>query len=245
MNTENLHIGLSAFNNAYWKGIFYPEGLPASKRFEYYCTHFNTYELNASFYKFPTLKGLQSWYGKGPEGFQFSVKMYKGVTHFRRFNDCSREIADFYAVCREGLKEKLANVLIQLPPSFHYSPERLDIIITSLDPAFSNVVEFRHESWWRQDVMETLQQHGIIFCSVSYPGLQDTIIKTTATGYVRLHGVPKLFYSGYSEAYLEDMLMQLEAAAFEKCFVYFNNTAANEGILDALKFKALTAKLHD
>ena len=228
MITENLHIGLSAFNNAYWKGIFYPEGLPASKRFEHYCTHFNTYELNASFYKFPTLKGLQSWYGKSPEGFQFSVK-----------------IADFYAVCREGLKEKLANVLIQLPPSFHYSPERLSIIITSLDPAFSNVVEFRHESWWRQDVMEALQQHGIIFCSVSYPGLQDTIIKTTATGYVRLHGVPKLFYSGYSEAYLEDLLVQLEAAAFEKCFVYFNNTAANEGILDALKFKALTAKLHD
>lgn len=236
MTPKNLHIGLSAFNNAYWKGIFYPEGLPASKRFEYYCTHFNTYELNASFYKFPTLKGLQAWYDKSPEGFLFSVKMYKGVTHFRRFNECSREIADFYTVCREGLKEKLANVLIQLPPSFHYSPDRLGIIITSLDPSFSNVVEFRHESWWRQDVMEALQEHGIIFCSVSYPGLSDAIVKTAGTGYARLHGVPKLFYSGYSEAFLEDMLSQIGLAGFDSCFVYFNNTAGNEGILDALEF---------
>lgn len=237
-----VHIGLSAFNNSYWKGIFYPEGLPASRRFEHYCQHFDTYEINATFYKFPTLKSLQSWHSKSPEGFTFSVKMYKGVTHFKRFNECRELISDFYNVCREGLAEKLGPVLFQLPPSFGYNPERLDILINSVDKSFTNVVEFRNESWWRQDVMEALRVNGIIFCSVSYPNLPDAIARTAATGYVRLHGVPKLFYSGYSEAYLEDMLTQIKAAGFDNCYVYFNNTASPEGILDTLKFKEILAR---
>lgn len=243
MKSDKLHIGLSAYNNSYWNGIFYPDGMPASKRFAYYCEHFNTYEINATFYRFPTLKSLQSWYAKSPDGFLFSVKAHKGITHFKRFKDCEEEITQLYATLREGLQDKLACVLFQLPPSFSYSEERLELIIASLDYSFRNVVEFRNESWWRQEVYDALAAKGITFCSVSYPTLPNEVMATTKTGYVRLHGVPKLFYSEYSNAELEKMHEEITEKDFDEAFVYFNNTAGPAGIVNALNFKktALTS----
>lgn len=239
MKKNQIITGCSSFNEAYWKGVFYPESLPRKDWFAFYCRHFKTYEMNGSFYRFPTDKSLASWYGKAPDGFLFSVKMYKGVTHFKKFNGCKTEIADFYTVCRENLKEKLACVLFQLPPSFRYSHERLQQILEALDYSFENVIEFRHESWWREDVYDAFRKKGIVFCNVSYPELPEEIVPTANTGYVRLHGVPKLFYCGYGQAELERRYEEISRQGWEKAFVYFNNTASSEGITDALGFEKL------
>jgi len=230
----NINIGLSAYNNSYWKGIFYPEDLPASKRFEFYCQHFSTYEINATFYKFPTEKSLKAWYDKSPDGFLFSVKAPKLVTHLKKFNDVQNEIDEFYKLCSEGLKEKLGFVLFQLPPSFNYSEERLNAIIGSLNAEFKNVVEFRNETWWRQDVFDALAENKITFCSVSYPKLSDAVIANTLTVYARLHGVPKLFYSGYSDEFLKNLVEQVNKSDASDAYIYFNNTAGPEGIINAL-----------
>ena len=235
---KDIHIGLSAYNNSYWIGIFYPEDLPASKRFEFYCRHFNTYEINATFYKFPTEKSMRAWYDKSPASFMFSVKTPKIITHFKRFNDVQNEIDEFYKLCREGLKEKLGFILFQLPPSFDYTPEKLNMIISSLNHDFKNVVEFRNISWWIPETFDALTKHGIIFCSVSYPKLPDTVISTTSTVYIRLHGVPKLFYSGYSNDKLEEFKNEIQSNDnINSAYIYFNNTAGNEGILNALQLK--------
>lgn len=237
---KNIHIGLSAYNNSYWKGIFYPEDLPASKRFEYYCQHFSTYEINATFYKFPTEKSLKAWYDKSPQGFMFSVKAPKLVTHLKKFIGVQNEIDQFYKLCSEGLKEKLGFVLFQLPPSYDYTDERLELILNSLNPDFKNVVEFRNESWWRQDVFDAMAKKGILFCSVSYPKLPDAIQVTTPLVYVRLHGVPKLFYSGYSQPYLQDLITALERNKnVTDAYIYFNNTASTEGIVNALALQKI------
>lgn len=237
---KDIHIGLSAYNNSYWKGIFYPEGLPASKRFVFYCQHFDTYEINATFYKFPTDKSMKAWYDKSPEGFFFSVKAPKTITHFKKFIEATEEIDAFYNICSEGLKEKLGFVLFQLPPSFDYTPERLHLIINSLNPGFKNVVEFRNASWWLPEVFEAFTKHGIIFCSVSYPKLDDSIISTSATVYIRLHGVPKLFYSGYSNEKLQEIKDSItQDINIKNAYIYFNNTAGNEGILNTLYMKSL------
>jgi uncharacterized protein YecE (DUF72 family) len=242
MSNEKIIIGCSTFNESYWKGVFYPEDLPRKDWFAYYCKHFNTYEMNSSFYKFPTAKVLQGWYQKAPDGFLFSVKMYKGVTHFKRFNDCERLIAEFYAVCRDNLKEKLACVLFQLPPSFSYSEEKLELILNAIDFSFTNVIEFRNESWWRSDVYESLRQKDVVFCNVSYPKLPETIVATTTTGYVRFHGVPKLFYSGYGYEALKRWYNDIMRHDLEKTFIYFNNTASEHGILDALELNKIANK---
>lgn len=228
-------VGCSSYYNRKWAGIFYPPDLPSKEWFAYYCEHFNTYELNASFYKFPTVKSLQTWHTKSPEGFIFSVKAPKLITHSKKFVECARELGDFYLACREGLKDKLGCVLFQLPPSFNYTPERLELILENLDPEFKNVIEFRNESWWIQEVFDAFIEHKLIFCSVNYPKLPTIIIATAATAYVRLHGNPTLFYSEYSSAELDKMEEEIRGhSTVKEAFVYFNNTANTAGILNAL-----------
>lgn len=240
MKNENIHIGLSAFNNTYWKNIFYPADIPRTKWFDFYATKFKTYELNGTFYKAPTVKSLKAWHDKVPADFSFSVKAPKLITHFKKFNNCETEISDFYSICREGLKEKLACILFQLPPSFDYSSEKLQLIINSLDPTFKNVVEFRNASWWKKEVFEAFAANDITFCSVSFDKLPSDLIETNAIGYIRLHGVPKLFYSEYSADELQELQSKiLQKTGWKEVFVYFNNTASEAGVLNALSMKSL------
>jgi uncharacterized protein YecE (DUF72 family) len=238
MSRPVIYIGTSGFYNKAWVGIFYPEGMPGKEWFSFYCKHFNTFEINATFYKFPTLRIMQNWYDRAPEGFMYAVKAPKVITHLKRFGNCETEIAQFYSVCREGLAEKLGPVLFQLPPSFSYSEERLNMILEALSPDFNNVVEFRNSSWWREDVYSALAAKGITFCSVSYPGLPEDIIANTSTGYVRLHGSEKLFYSQYSPEYISALADKITIqSGLSKAFVFFNNTASTAGIISANQFK--------
>ena len=235
MKHSAMLVGCSSYYNRKWAGIFYPPDLPSKEWFTFYCEHFNTYELNASFYKFPTAKSLHTWHTKTPEGFVFSVKAPKLITHSKKFVECSRELSDFYLACREGLKEKLGCVLFQLPPSFNYTSGRLQLILENLDPEFKNVIEFRNESWWIQEVFDAFSESKLIFCSVNYPKLPTTIVATASTAYVRLHGNPTLFYSEYSSSELDKMAEEIRGHAnVADAFVYFNNTASTAGILNAL-----------
>jgi len=241
---ENLkfHIGCSAYATPAWKNLFYPKDLPKSKWFDYYCQHFNTYEFNGSFYRFPTVKNLLTWHDKTPADFQFSIKIPKIITHIKKLQDCEKEIAEFYAVAKEGLRDKLACVLWQLPPSFSYREERLKSLIQGTDTDFKNVVEFRHESWWREDVIDLLNENHITFCNVNYPKLPSEIHKNLPIGYVRMHGNPELFYSEYSQNQIEKLYLDVQNLEFQEVYVYFNNTASTAGIINALQFKKLIEK---
>lgn len=240
MKRKTIHIGCSSYNTADWKGIFYPEDLPKNRWFEFYCRHFSTYELNATFYRFPTLQSLQSWYDKAPEIFVFSVKAPKQITHLNRFADCTQLIEDFYSTCKEGLQDKLGCILFQLPPSFNYTPERLELIFSYLRPEFKNVMEFRNESWWNTEVWDAFSKSPAIFCSVDYPKLPSEIQVTAPTAYMRFHGNPKLFYSEYGhEKFQNTVDVILKADDLEEIFIYFNNTASTAGILNALEMKSL------
>jgi uncharacterized protein YecE (DUF72 family) len=239
---KNLHIGCSSFYNRYWKNVFYPENISSSKWFEYYCEHFDTYEINGTFYKFPTLKTMENWYQKTSENFFFSVKAPKVITHSKRFIDCESLIKDFYAICSNGLRHKLRCVLFQLPPNFHYTNEKLLFIINQLDLEFNNVVEFRHPSWWIPEVWNELSKNNITFCSVSHPQLPETICTACPIIYIRLHGRTKMFYSNYSTEELSainDVINSYEK--LKATFVYFNNTASAAGVLNALELKNLVS----
>ena len=237
-----IHDGCSSYYNSYWQQVFYPLGLPRSKWFDYYCEHFKTYELNATFYRFPTLKSLQSWYAKAPKDFVFGVKAPKIITHIKKFVNCQQEINDFYSICNEGLRDKLGCILFQLPPSFDYTPQRLELIISYMNSEFNNVIEFRNQSWWTEQVYSALSEKGITFCNVSYPLLPEVLIKTKNIGYIRLHGKPDLFYSDYTEEQLQQLWTEVENSKFEQVFIYFNNTASKAGILNALTFRNIKSK---
>jgi uncharacterized protein YecE (DUF72 family) len=110
-------IGCSGYHYTDWKRIFYPEGLSQRKWFEFYSTQFNSLELNMTFYRFPKLDFLQSWYERSPENFTYCVKAPRLITHFKRLNDAQEALNNFYVTVREGLREKLGCVLFQFPSS--------------------------------------------------------------------------------------------------------------------------------
>jgi uncharacterized protein YecE (DUF72 family) len=222
--SPKIYIGCSGFHYREWKNVFYPDGLPQSKWFQFYCEHFNTLELNVTFYKFPSEKSLANWYNTSPNGFMFSVKAPKAITHFKKFNECERMLKDFYTSIQNGLQQKLGCALFQLPPQLIYSEELLHKIIINLNPSFKNVLEFRHASWWNRIVFQQLKKNNIIFSGISYPKLPDEIVKTNVSLYYRLHGVPVLYKSSYSELFLRNLIKEINKLKVKEAWLYFNNT---------------------
>jgi len=230
----NWHIGCSGFHYRDWKGKFYPEDLPQKKWFDYYCEHFDTIELNVTFYRFPQLSLLQNWYNKSPDHFRFAVKAPKAITHFKQFHDTARMVGDFYETINNGLKEKLGPVLFQMPPKFAYDEERLERILKNLDPSFNNVAEFRNVCWWREDVYKALAEKNITFCGMSYPALPDDVIENTPSVYYRFHGVPNLYRSPYSKEFLKKVVDAVKAnPKVKEGWFYFNNDYDAVGVWNA------------
>ena len=217
-------VGCSGFHYKGWKGKFYPEKLPQRKWFEFYCQSFNTIELNVTFYRFPRVANLQTWYKQSPDEFMFTVKAPKFITHYRRFNNAARQLHDFYSIIAEGLEDKLGPVLFQMHPSMAYEEAKLEQIISSMDPAFVNVLEFRHSSWWRTNVLKALQEAKISFCGISHPTLPDKVYKTAPTLYYRFHGVPQLYLSSYSNKQLQQVVGEIKRKrSVSDVYMYFNN----------------------
>lgn len=232
------HIGCSGYHYRDWKEVFYPPGMPQRSWFEYYSSRFDTLELNTTFYRFPQLTTLEKWYETSPAHFVFSAKAPRLITHYKRFNDCQSLLSDFYSAMEKGLKEKLAVVLFQFPPTMAYSREQLKKLLDGLSGSFTNVVEFRHASWWTEEVYARLSRKRIVFSGISHPALPQTTIINRSTVYYRFHGIPRIFYSRYTEGQLKSFCDGLlEQANTRQVFVYFNNTASTAAIRNAVWLK--------
>jgi uncharacterized protein YecE (DUF72 family) len=231
-------IGCSGFYYKTWKDRFYPPKLPQRKWFEYYCEFFNTVELNVTFYRFPKIEMLKGWYARSPEDFRFTAKAPRLITHFKRFHDARREAKDFYKLLRDGLQAKLGTVLFQLHPGIHYSSDNLERILETLDPSFRNILEFRHESWWNNDVIDELKRNNVSFCGISYPGLPDQVMKSGEVVYYRFHGVPKLYLSSYADNELSHVASSISKFRnVTDVYAYFNNDIEVAAIFNARKLQ--------
>jgi uncharacterized protein YecE (DUF72 family) len=234
-------IGCSGYHYSEWKRIFYPDDLVQRKWFEFYTQHFNSLELNVTFYRFPRMNSLQTWYDRSPANFSFSVKAPRLITHYKRLNDAQRVLQDFYKTAKEALKEKLGCVLFQFPSSFVYEEHRLERIVNLLDHSICNVVEFRHPSWWQDAVYNAFTERNIVFCGMSHPELPDKLIRTARRVYYRLHGVPHLYYSKYETQKLEQLVSEINNLDnIDEAFIFFNNTAEGAAILNAKEVQELS-----
>lgn len=230
------HIGCSGFHYKHWRNKFYPERLAEQHWFAYYAEHFKTLELNVTFYRFPRLSFIRKWYEQAPPDFMFAVKAPRAITHFKQFHGTADMINDFYGTIRGGLQEKLGPVLFQLPPRLAYTEERLERLSGQLDPGFTNVLEFRHPSWWQPVVYDRLAQQGVTFCGMSHPELPQDLVAHTETVYYRFHGIPDLYRSAYGEDQLKQFAGRLNAnETIKEAWCYFNNDAAVAAIPDALE----------
>lgn len=233
-------IGCSGYHYTEWKRIFYPDGLAQRKWFEYYSSQFNSLELNVTFYRFPKLDFLKSWYDRSPEKFSFTLKAPRLITHFKRLNEAQDALNNFYDVIQNGLREKLDSVLFQFPSSFVFEEHRLDRINSLLNHSVKNVVEFRHKSWWQDSVYNSFKQNNITFCGMSHPELPDDVIKTSNSVYYRFHGVPHLYLSLYESQPLEYIAQQIQRMEGVKDVnIFFNNTAEAAAVLNAKQFQEL------
>lgn len=239
---KNWWIGCSGFYYKGWKEKFYPAGMPQRKWFDFYCEYFNTVELNVTFYRFPKLEDLKSWFKRSPDDFRFTVKANRLITHYKKFTNVKRETDDFYNTVSKGLDRKLGTVLFQLHPRIEYSEENLNKILETLNLSFTNVIEFRNESWWRTDVIKTLKDNNVTFCGISYPSLPEDVIKTAPAMYYRFHGVPHLYLSSYSEVKLRQICEDIKKyRAVKDVYCYFNNDIEVAAVSNAKTLQSIVS----
>src|SRR6266404_979722 len=156
--TTRVFVGTSGFAYKEWKGSFYPEDLPAKKYLSYYAEHFRTTEINNTFYRMPSAKLCEGWYAEVPDDFSFTLKLSQRITHFKRLKNVDDEM-NFFLESAAGLKEKLGPILVQLPPNFKKDTEVLDAFLTTFATKGKLAFEFRHESWFADDVYDLLRKH--------------------------------------------------------------------------------------
>jgi uncharacterized protein YecE (DUF72 family) len=217
-----LHVGCSGWRYWKWRDSFYAN-VPQDQWFAQYLKRFDTVEINASFYSWPTIANVQAWRRQpGRKRFVYTVKVCELITHVKRFKGTKTLIRDF-GIVADILGERMGCFLFQLPPSHRYTRARLDAIVSQLDPKRRNVVEFRHASWWNEDVYEAFRKAGIIFCSCSGPRLPDELIRTADDVYIRLHGPKRWYRHDYSKSELTTWATRIEASGAKRFWIYFNN----------------------
>ncbi len=181
----NIWVGTSGFQYAEWKGTFYPEDLSTAKMLPYYAERLSTTEINYTFRRIPSAKSMQTWWGATPERFKFSLKAPQKVTHFAKLRDCGDTLRYFYQVISD-LEAKLGVVLFQLPPAFKKDAPLLATFLEDVPPGMRAAFEFRHASWFDDEVYALLKNKNVALCLADSENLATPIVATADYGYLRL-----------------------------------------------------------
>ncbi len=220
-----IYVGCSGFNYGDWKGNFYPSDLPQKKWLQYYCTVFNTVELNVTFYRLPLAGTFDKWRAETPPDFAFSLKGSRYITHIKRLLDPEEPLELFYERALR-LKEKLKVVLWQFSPGFKIDIERLRKFLMLLgNYPVRNTLEFRHESWMTKGVIDLCSKYGVSLCMADWPEFLDDIAVTADFVYQRRHGQGGNYATLYSMADLREDALRIKGYVknSKDSFMYFNN----------------------
>jgi uncharacterized protein YecE (DUF72 family) len=222
-----IRIGCSGWNYREWRGRFYPEGLPARLWLEYYARHFDTVEVNATFYRLPSRDAVARWVQQTPDGFELAVKASRYVTHVKRLSDVHDGVLRLYERL-EPLRDadRLGPILWQLPPDFKRADDRLAEALTHLGQG-RHAFEFRHPSWFAPEVLELLHSHGAALVVADDARRAAPCIPHDSTWrYVRLHYGRRGRNGNYSATELDswaDRIADWLRTGTGDVYVYFNN----------------------
>jgi uncharacterized protein YecE (DUF72 family) len=178
-------IGTSGYNYPEWRGTFYPEKFPTNKMLAYYAERFNTVEVNYTFYKMPTEKLLDGWAAGTPDGFTFTLKAPRRITHDSRLRDC-RELTDAFCRIASTLGPKLGVLLFQLPPNLKRNDDVFGAFLDALPHGARAAFEFRHESWHDEAVFAALRARNLALCIADSEKMSTPVVATADYGYFRL-----------------------------------------------------------
>jgi|SRR5579872_118073 len=238
-----IRIGTSGWHYKHWKGPFYPADLPASKMLDYYLRHFDTVEINNSFYRLPPESALENWRNSTPPNFLFAVKGSRYLTHMKKLADPEAGLEKFLTRV-EILGAKLGPVLFQLPPFLDARLDRLQGFLAALPKSLRVAFEFRHPGWHTEAVYQLLRHHNAAFCVFDLAGFESPVEVTADFAYVRLHGPGGRYQGDYSPVALRRWAGHIDTwrRRLKAVYVYFDNDQAGFAPKNALELKRLIAE---
>lgn len=229
-----VHIGTSGWSYSHWKENFYPKEIKPANWLEYYSHAFSTVEINNTFYRMPKKSTVEKWHEDVPDAFIFSIKISRYISHRKKLHDC-KESLDFFYQRIKPMGSKTGPILIQLPPSFKANQERLIDFIGYLNTDYKHTFEFRHPSWFTEDIYELLNKNKIALCITDLNKKLSPEEITSDFTYIRLHGPKKAYQGSYGKANLRNWKKKIDRwlASSISVFCYFDNDEKGFAIEDA------------
>jgi len=230
-----LYVGTSGFKYKEWKGKFYPQALPDRQMLRYYGSHFRTVEINQSFYGMPTASALEAWAGEVPASFKFVIKAPRRITHAQRLRNAGDSVSSVLAVAG-ALKKRLGPLLFQLPPNFRKDVPRLREFLALLPSRRRAAFEFRHPSWFDDEVFDVLRDRRASLCIAEAEGdLEVPFVATADWGYLRLR------QPDYRDSELRTWVKRIRKQKWRDSFVFFRHEDEARGPRLAERFLELAA----
>jgi uncharacterized protein YecE (DUF72 family) len=218
-----LLAGTSGYAFKEWKGAFYPEDLPADGMLGFYATRFPTVEINNTFYRLPKQQVLLDWAAQVPETFTFAIKASMRITHHARLKPEAKDALDFLLKNTGVLGSRMGPVLFQLPPNLKKDLDRLRNFLSYLPDGRRFTFEFRHESWFDEDVANALRERDAALCISDQEDFQSPVLSTAGWGYLRLHRFD------YTPSTLEEWAGRVQSQGWSEAYVYFKHDEGAEG----------------
>lgn len=239
MAAKPVHIGCSGWVYPHWRERLYPKGLPQRRWLSHYAEHYDTVEVNSTFYRLASPTAVEAWVEQSPPGFIFSVKASRYLTHVKRLKMLDPYIERFYEPL-EALTatEKLGPVLWQLPENFHRDDERLAGALAAL-PEGRHAFEFRHASWFTEEVYSQLREHGAALVIGDDPGRPfQTLERTTDWTFIRFHRGNRGRGGNYSPSEIDTWARRIaQWRRTTEVFAYYNNDWQGYALRDANRLK--------
>jgi uncharacterized protein YecE (DUF72 family) len=217
-----IYIGTSGYSYKEWKGSFYPADLPNKSMLRFYAMQFNSVEANSTFRGIPDVSAVRNWMEQVPAQFRFALKAPFQITHQKRLKGVKRPLSAFFAAT-SVLQRRLGPVLFQFPPNFKKDAPRLRAFLRLLPPRIRAAFEFRHESWFDDEILGLLRGHRAALCIADAEDLAVPFAATTNWGYLRLRR------EEYSRANLKGWAKRIQDQNWRDAYVYFRHEDEAKG----------------
>jgi uncharacterized protein YecE (DUF72 family) len=228
-----LYVGTSGYSFKEWKGSFYPEDLPAKEMLCYYGERFGTVEINNTFYRMPKTAVVEGWASEVPAEFKFVLKASQRITHIKRLKEVEEPVSILLQVS-SALKQRLGALLFQLPPNMKKDAARLADFLALLPKGQRAALEFRHPSWFDDEIFDLLRDHQAALCIAEAENdLEVPFVSTAPWGYLRLR------QPDYTRAQLKAWAKRVREQEWQDAFVFFKHEDEGKGPRLAKQFLEL------
>ena len=228
-----LYVGTSGFAYKEWKGPFYPADLPDARMLHYYGERYGTVEINNTFYRMPKTSVVEGWAAEVPPHFRFVLKASQRITHYGRLKPEVADTVGYLLRAAAVLGERQGPLLFQLPPNLKKDVPRLAAFLALVPPPARAALEFRHPSWFDDEVFAVMREHNAALCIAQAEELDVPFVSTADWGYLRLR------LPDYDDAGLAEWADRVRGAGWNDAFVFFKHEDAGKGPMLASRFLEL------